>query len=151
MKQVLYVAILLSVALSTGAVAQDAPIFPKGEKSPNVHHVGNVWLHELSEPDSTFIFSISQATFDPGARLDWHTHPGGQILLISEGTGYYQEKGKIKQTVRKGDVIKCLPGVEHWHGATPKSGVTYLATSPTQKGKTIWGQRVTDQDYSSVK
>jgi len=64
-----------------------------------------------------------------------------------EGTGYYQEKGKPIQIVHKGDVIKCLPGVEHWHGATPESGFTYIATTPTQKGKTIWLKRVTDVEY----
>jgi quercetin dioxygenase-like cupin family protein len=149
MRQVLYLAILFFTALSTQAVAQDAPIFPKGEKAPNVHHTGNVWLNELSPADSVFTYSISLATFDPGARLDWHSHPGGQILLITEGTGYYQEKGKAKQTVRKGDVVKCQPGVEHWHGAVPQSGVTYLATSPSQNGKTVWLHRVTDQEYGS--
>ncbi len=139
--------ILIVAALSAQAVAQNAPIFPKGEKSPNVHHVGNVWLNELSGPDSTFTYSISVATFDPNARLDWHTHPGGQILLFTDGTGYYQERGKSRQTVRKGELVKCQPGVEHWHGATPTSGVTYLATTPTQKGRTIWLKRVTDAEY----
>ena len=143
--------ILIVAALPAQAVAQNAPIFPKGEKSPNVHHVGNVWLNELSGPDSTFTYSISVATFDLNARLDWHTHPGGQILLFTEGTGYYQEKDNPKQTVRKGDVVKCQPGVEHWHGATPTTGVTYLATSPAQKGKTIWLQKVTDKEYSGGK
>ena len=147
MKKAFHFAILLSAAAHTHALAQDAPIFPKGEKSPNVHHAGNVWLKELNEPDSIFNYSIAVATFDPGARLDWHTHPGGQILLITAGTGYYQEKGKPKETVRKGEVIKCLPGVEHWHGATPESGFTYLATTPAQKGKTIWLQKVTDEEY----
>jgi 4-carboxymuconolactone decarboxylase len=151
MKQVLFFTILLSAALSTRTVAQDAPIFPKGEKAPNVHHVGNVWLKELNETDSIFNYSISVATFDPGARLDWHAHPGGQVLLITEGTGYYQEKGRPKQTVRKGDVVKCLPGVEHWHGATPQTGITYLATTPTQKGRTIWLQKVTDAQYYDVR
>lgn len=143
--------IIVITTLSTQAVAQDAPIFPKGEKSPNVHHVGNVWLSELSGPDSTFTYSISVATFDPGARLDWHTHPGGQILLFTDGTGYYQERGKPRQTVRKGEIIKCQPGVEHWHGAVPTTGVTYLATTPTQKGRTIWLNRVTGQEYTGQK
>lgn len=149
-KQVLFT-ILFSAALLTKAVAQKATIFPKGDKAANVHHVGNVWLNELAAPDSVFQYSTSLATFDPGARLDWHQHPGGQILMITAGTGYYQEKGKPKQTVRKGDVIKCLPGVDHWHGATPKSGVTYLATSPSQKGRTIWLERVTDAEYRGTK
>lgn len=147
MKSIFYT-IVLSAALCTQAVSQDASIFPRGEKSPNVHHVGNVWLKELNHADSIFTFSISVATFDPGARLDWHVHPGGQILLITEGTGYYQEKGKLKQTVRKGDVIKCPPGVEHWHGASPGNGLTYIATSPAQKGGTKWLQKVTDEEYS---
>jgi len=148
MKQIVYLSVLLSAALSE-VVAQDATTFPKGEKAANVHHVGNVWLNELSPADSVFTYSISLATFDAGARLDWHSHPGGQILLFTEGTGYYQEKGKPKQTVRKGDVVKCPPGVEHWHGATSQSSVSYLATSPAQNGKTIWLKRVTDQEYGS--
>ena len=149
MKHILSFLIFISIAGSLPTLAQNAPIFPKGEKAANVHHVGNVWLNELSAADSTFTYSTAQATFDPDARLDWHKHPGGQILLITDGIGYYQEKGKPKQTIRKGDVIKCLPGVEHWHGATPQSGVTYLATSPAQNGKTVWLQRVTDQEYNS--
>src|SRR5205085_8067380 len=107
------------------------------------------YLTELNGADSVFNFSTAQAVFEAGARLDWHQHPGGQILLITDGVGFYQEKGKPKQTVRKGDIVKCQPGIEHWHGATPESGVTYIATSPAQRGKTIWLQRVTDQEYGS--
>ncbi|WP_276504544.1 DUF4440 domain-containing protein [Terrimonas pollutisoli] len=148
MKQVLYFTILLSAALSTTAVAQDASIFPKGEKAANVHHTGNVWLYELVKADNILDCHVSVATFDANARLNWHTHPGGQILLITEGTGYYQEKGKPKQIVSKGSVIKCLPGVEHWHGASSESGFTYIAVNTNnEKGKTIWGQKVSDEQY----
>lgn len=148
MKRLLSIAILLSVGFAN-AIAQDATIFPRGEKAANVHHVGNVWLVELAEADSTFSYSTAQASFDAGARLDWHQHPGGQILLITDGVGYYQEKGKPKFIVRKGDVVKCPAGLPHWHGATQNSGVTYLATSPVQKGKTVWLQRVTDQEWEA--
>ncbi|WGQ09887.1 cupin domain-containing protein [Pedobacter gandavensis] len=151
MKKALYIPILLFVGLAKPVLAQESPLFPKGEKSPNVHHVGNVWLTELNAPDSVFAYGTSVAIFDPGARLDWHSHPGGQILIITEGVGYYQEKGKPKQIVKRGEVVKCQPGVEHWHGATPESGVTYIATSPSQKGKTIWLERVTDQEYKGKK
>ncbi|MFD2570517.1 cupin domain-containing protein [Spirosoma soli] len=146
MKRVLYV-ILFAAALSTQAMGQEALIFPKGEKAVTDHQVGTVWLNELSPADSTFNYNIAMATFAPGARLHWHTHPGGQILLYTDGVGYYQERGKPRQTVRKGEIIKCQPGVEHWHGATPTSGVTYIATTPTQKGRTIWFKRVTDEEY----
>lgn len=148
MKQV-FCTTLLIAAISFQLTAQDNSFFSKGEKSPNVHHVGDVWLKEIYGADSIFNSSISIATFAVGARLDWHKHPGGQILMFTEGEGYYQEKGKPKQTVHKGEMIKCLPDVEHWHGATPKSGVTYIASSPTQKGKTLWSQRVTDESYNS--
>jgi len=149
-KQILTI-IVLTIALSTQVIAQDSSIFPKGEISTTDNHTGTVWLKEINMPDSIFNYSIAVATFAPGAKLDWHIHPAGQILIITEGTGYYEEKGKPRQIVHKGDVIKCLPGVEHWHGATPDSGFTYLATTPAQKGKTIWLKRVTDEEYKSVK
>ena len=84
--------------------------FPKGELSTAKNHTGNIWLNELNVGDSTFDPSIALATYDAGAKLDWHIHPGGQVLLITEGTGYYQEKGKPIQIVHKGDVIKCAAG-----------------------------------------
>ena len=145
MKKAFQFAILLSVALSVQVSAQDAPIFPKGEKGPNVHHVGDVWLHHLSNADTIFKYNIAVATFAPGARLDWHIHPGGQQLLITAGTGYYQERNKPLETVHKGDVVKCQPGVEHWHGATPDNGFTYLAVTAPQPTK--WLERVSDEAY----
>jgi len=150
MKTIFYT-ICLCLTLSASAAAQEGAIFSKGEKAVNVHHVGSVWLKELNVADSIFNYSTAVAIFDANARLDWHKHPGGQILLIIEGTGYYQEKGKPRQTVKKGDVIKCLPDVEHWHGATATSGFTYIATTPTEKGKTIWLQKVTDAEYGISK
>lgn len=149
LKKALYLTILLSAVLFGQALAQEGPLFPKkGEKAANVHHVGNVWLEELNMPDSIFTYGTSVAIFDPGARLDWHMHPGGQILIITDGIGYYQERGKAKQIVHRGQVVKCLPGVEHWHGAAPDTGVTYVATSPAQNGKTVWLERVKDEDYT---
>ena len=143
MKQAFYSTILFFSALSFQAVAQDGSIFPKGEKAANVHHVGDVWLSHVSNADSTFQYNIAEATFAPGARLDWHVHPGGQHLLITDGAGYYQERNKPLETVHKGEVVKCQPGVEHWHGATPDEGMTYIAV--TSGPPTIWLERVTDE------
>lgn len=148
MKRLFYTGFVLFAACSD-IIAQDVTIFPKGEKAPNVNHVGVVWRSQLIPSDSVFSFGISEVAYESGARLNWHRHPAGQILLITNGTGYYQEKGKPKQTVRKGDIIKCQPGVEHWHGATPQSGVTYTATTPAQKGATVWLHAVTDKEYGS--
>jgi quercetin dioxygenase-like cupin family protein len=136
--------------LQSQAQTEDT-VFPKGELSTVKNHSGNIWLKELNVGDSTFDPSIAVATYDAGAKLDWHIHPGGQVLLITEGTGYYQEQGKPVQIVHRGDVIKCQPGVEHWHGASPNSGFAYIAVTPTQKGKTIWLKPVSDKDYGGVK
>lgn len=144
--------ILLSAVFFTSAMAQDSSIFPKGEIGKNTNnYAGTIWLNELSKPDSILKFVVAQAVYAPGSKLDWHIHPGGQILLITDGTGYYQEKGKPIQIVHKGDVIKCAPGIEHWHAAAPNSEFAYVAISPSEKGKTIWLQRVTDAEYNSIK
>lgn len=148
MKKVIYLTILLFAVVSTQVTAQEEGIFPLGEKAKNVNHTGDVWLSELNKPDNTINSQISLAVFAPNAKLNWHTHSGGQILLITDGTGYYQEKGKPLQIVHKGDVIKCLPDVEHWHGSTPTSGVSYLAISP--KSKTTWLHPVTGEEYQKL-
>ena len=148
MRRVWYPTLLLLAAVSTQAVAQEAPLFPLGDKAPNVHHTGDVWLNHLSDADSTFDFNVVVATFAAGAKLDWHMHPAGQQLFITEGTGLYQERGEPVQVVREGDVIKCPPGVEHWHAATPETGVTYLAITgdePTQ-----WLESVTEAAFNSA-
>jgi quercetin dioxygenase-like cupin family protein len=148
--QVIVFALSLSFILQCQAQTAD-PVFPKGELSTANNHTGKIWLKELVVGDVTFDPGIAVATYDTGAKLDWHIHPGGQVLLITEGTGYYQERGKPARVVHKGDVIKCLPGVEHWHAASPTSGFAYIAVTPTQKGKTIWLEPVSDKDYNSVK
>ncbi|NCD72072.1 cupin domain-containing protein [Mucilaginibacter agri] len=148
MKKIWLITLALSAGFSIRAAAQNTAIFPKGEISTTNNHTGTVWLTELNKPDSVIDVAIATATFAPGAKLDWHIHPAGQILMITDGTGYYQEKGKPIQVVHKGDVIKCAPGIAHWHGASPQSSFTYIAVSTNSKNnKTIWLQRLTDAEY----
>ncbi len=136
--------------MASQGFAQSRDIFPRGGISKTDNHTGTIWLNELSMPDSTFNYSVAVATYGKAAKLDWHIHPAGQILMITDGTGYYQEKGKPAQMVHKGDVVKCLPGVSHWHGAAPNTAFAYVAVTPAQKGKTIWLQRVTEAEYKSA-
>jgi len=143
-------AMILVFIFQSQAQTGDA-IFPKGKLTTDEHHTGSIWLRELNAGDSTFDPNIAVATYDAGAKLNWHTHPGGQVLLITEGTGYYQERGKPVRIVHKGDAIKCLPGVEHWHGASRESGFAYIAVTPTHEGKTVWLEPVSDKDYSNLK
>ena len=126
------------------------PIFPKGEKAPADYFTGTAWVQLLVPNDNTFNCQIGNVVFEPGARNNWHTHPGGQILIVTEGTGYYQEKGKPIQLLRKGDVVNILPDVVHWHGASHDSEFTHIAINiNTQKGIVEWLERVTDGEYNS--
>jgi quercetin dioxygenase-like cupin family protein len=126
------------------------PIFEKGEKAPADYFTGMAWVKMLVPNDSNLHCQIGNVTFEPGARNNWHTHPGGQILLVTHGTGYYQEKGKPIQLLVKGDVVTIPPDIEHWHGASPESELTHIAINPnTQKGIVNWLDRVTDDEYNS--
>ncbi len=146
----IYLALALGPAMvSQPVVAQDAYAFHRGEVFPPPRDQPAAWLMELHKADALLGSNIAVATFLPNTKLAWHHHPGGQILIITDGVGYYQEKGQARQVVREGDVIKCLPGVEHWHGAAVESAVTYVAISPAQKGPTVWAQAVTDEEYRS--
>lgn len=130
----------------------DSVIFPKGVKIPNDNFIGAAYLEMLVPNDDTFNCPIGNVTFEPGARNSWHKHAGGQILLVTGGKGYYQEEGKPVQLLHEGDVIKILPDVKHWHGATPDSWFTHIAISTNvQKGDTEWLEPVTDEEYNNLK
>ncbi|MET8982630.1 cupin domain-containing protein [Streptomyces sp. NPDC004539] len=90
----------------------------------------------------------SDVRFSAGARTAWHTHPDGQRLLITKGTGWVQEWGKKRITVHKGDVVWFAPGVKHWHGATKDSAMAHIAITYAVDGVTAdWLEHVTDDQY----
>lgn len=127
-------------------------IFPKGEKGPEENFTGNAWNSPLVANDSVYNTVIGNVYFEPGARSNWHTHPSGQILIITDGVGYHQIKGEPIQTIKKGDVVKCPPNVEHWHGASQDTGMQQLYILPkTENGIVTWLQKVTDEEYSNTK
>jgi 4-carboxymuconolactone decarboxylase len=133
----------------TGTTEMAEAIFPKGEKITNDHFKGNAWLETLVANDDIFHTQVGNVTFEPGARTNWHVHPGGQILLAIGGTGYYQEKGSDKRILRKGDVVKCPPNVAHWHGASADNEFIQIAITPPDKGPTVWLEPVSDEVYNS--
>ena len=127
------------------------PLFPKGTVITSNNFSGTVWLQMFVSNDTTYNASIGNVTFEPKARTNWHKHPGGQILLVTEGIGWYQEKGKTAQRIQKGDVVKIPPDAEHWHGASSESGLTHIAISlSTDKGGAVWLQPVTDEEYNNI-
>ena len=90
---------------------------------------------------------MGNVTFAPGARTNWHYHPAGQILMVTGGLGYYQEKGSPKRLLRKGDVVKCPPNILHWHGASRDQEFIQIAISNIQNGPVVWLDPVTDEVY----
>jgi quercetin dioxygenase-like cupin family protein len=130
----------------------ESAIFPKGEKIANDYFVGTAWLEMLVSNDSTFNCPIGNVTFEPGARNNWHKHPGGQILLVTGGKGCFQEEGKPVQVIREGDVVEIHPNVKHWHGATPDNWLVQISISPnSQKGDAEWLEPITDEEYNNLK
>lgn len=123
-------------------------IFPKGEKITNNNFVGNAWLQQMILPDSLNPTQVGSVTFEPGARTNWHSHPGGQILLITGGTGYYQEKGSPKRIIKKGDIMKCPLNVPHWHGASKNDELIQIAITNMQNGPTEWMESVSEEEYN---
>ena len=155
-----YIITIASVALLTtscmeknkkeAAANEVGAIFPKGEKGPADHFTGNAWNTPLVADDSAYNTVIGNVYFEPGARSNWHIHPASQILVITDGVGYHQIKGQPRQTIRRGDVVKCPANVEHWHGASPDTGMQQLYILPkTEKGIVTWLQKVTDEEYNN--
>ena len=87
-------------------------------------------------------------TFEPGARSAWHTHPLGQVLIVTAGTGWTQCEGEPIVEIHAGDIVVCPPGHRHWHGATPTSAMTHIAIQEAKDGKVVeWMEQVTDEEY----
>jgi quercetin dioxygenase-like cupin family protein len=136
---------------STATDSAQEPIFPRGEKGPPSNFTGNAYNTPLVPNDSTYHTLVGNVYFEKGARSNWHVHPAGQILIILDGEGYHQMEGGPRQSMKKGDVVKCPPNVKHWHGASEKGSLTQMYILPnTQKGIVTWMEPVTDEQYTSM-
>jgi len=90
----------------------------------------------------------ASVTFEPGARTAWHTHPLGQTLIVTAGSGRAQRWGGPVEEIRPGDVVWIPPGEKHWHGAAPTTAMTHLAIQEQVDGKAVdWMERVSDEQY----
>ena len=135
-------------AQGNNADLQKGSVFPRGEKIRNNNFKGTAFLKMLMDADSLNPTTVGNVIFEPGARTKWHTHPGGQILLVLDGVGYYQEKGQAKKILRRGDVVKCPANVPHWHGASTSAAFVQVAITNRHLGETVWLQEVTDEEYA---
>lgn len=128
-------------------------LFPQGD--PNTvagqYFSGASYLCPLSDMG----VSVSNVTFEPGCRNNWHIHKaskgGGQILLCTDGRGWYQEWGQEARELHPGDVVTIPAGVKHWHGAAQDSWFSHVAVEVPGEGTgSEWLEPVADRDYSKL-
>jgi quercetin dioxygenase-like cupin family protein len=117
-------------------------------EAPSEYFTGPVRIDPLfgaHEPARATGISV---TFEPGARTAWHTHPLGQILIVTAGCGYVQRWNGPIEKIYPGDVIWCPPGEKHWHGAAPNTAMTHIALQEQADGKYVdWLEKVSDTQY----
>lgn len=125
-------------------------IFPLGEKNVAYadYFIGQSYLAPLATD-----VHISNVTFEPGCRNNWHIHNGGgQILLVTAGRGWYQEWGSAPRALSPGDVVEIPVGVKHWHGAAADSWFAHIAIAvPAENASTTWLEIVDDEQYAALK
>ena len=123
------------------------PVMGLGNKIEGVNFTGDAWLNTLSA-ESNYDCQVYNVTFAPTVRNSWHSHAVGQILLCTEGVGYYQERGKPAQRLEVGAVVNIPANVEHWHGAAPDSQFTHIGITPkVSENSAEWLEPVSDEEY----
>jgi quercetin dioxygenase-like cupin family protein len=120
---------------------------PSG-KGAAEYFTGAVRIDPLFEPQNPARTFGASVTFEPGARTAWHTHPLGQILIVTAGCGLAQRWGGPIEEILSGDVIWFPPGEKHWHGATATTAMTHIAILEQLDGKSAdWMEKVSDEQY----
>ena len=154
---------ILSPTMNTAAAqsstsASSPQIVLTPESSQKVIHgapdrfTGAVRVQSLIDAKDEARSTGGQVTFQPGARSAWHTHPLGQILIVTDGVGWFQQWSGPVRVMGKGDVIWIPAGVKHWHGATPTTSVTHIAIQEDRDGRNVdWLEKVSDDQYRLLK
>ena len=146
---------VIALLAAASANAQTLVISRSGTRpvrpAPSQNFTGSVQVEMLFEAVDPSHASGGSVTFEPGARTAWHSHPRGQILIITSGTGRVQRWGGPVEEVRAGDVVRIPAGQKHWHGASPRASMTHLAISEHRDGSTVqWMEKVSDEQYNGV-
>ena len=120
------------------------------KRGPAENFSGTAWVTMLAGENSTDC-TVADVVFEPGCRNSWHSHPAGQLLVVTTGRGYYQEKGQPARLLRVGDAVSIAPSVVHWHGATADSLFSHLAINPNvSQGVADWLAPVTNEEYQAA-
>ncbi len=144
----------VSTALLTVLVLQTLVITRDGSRAtqpgPETNFTGDVRVERLFDAVDPSHSGGAFVTFAPRARTAWHSHPGGQILIVTSGTGRVQVWGEPIQEIRDGDVVTIPAGVKHWHGAAPQAPMTHLGITEVRDGSSVqWMEKVNDEQYGA--
>jgi len=119
-------------------------------KAPAEYFTGSVRIDPLFDATEPSRTSGASVTFEPGARTSWHTHPLGQILIVTAGVGRVQRWGGPIEEIRQGDVVRIPAGLKHWHGASPNTAMTHIAIVERLNGKAVdWLEKASDAQYAA--
>ncbi|MEB6378994.1 cupin domain-containing protein [Leclercia adecarboxylata] len=154
MKRMTRSAALALAVISGSAAADDRPITvtPAGS-APSVtgaaeNFTGHVIVDLLTPSSLVTPAATGQVTFAPGARTAWHSHPAGQMLIVTAGKGWVEKEGEPKHVIAAGDTVWIPAGVKHWHGATDTTGMSHIAVTYIRDGKNAeWFEPVSDEQY----
>jgi len=117
-------------------------------KGPEEWFTGAVRIDPLFQSESPARAACAMVTFEPGTRTAWHTHPLGQILIVTVGCGRAQREGGPLEEIRPGDVVWFAPNEKHWHGAAPTTAMTHIAIQEALNRKMVeWMEKVSDEQY----
>lgn len=119
-------------------------------EGPSDWFTGQVRIDPLFQTEDPARSAGAGVTFEPGARTAWHTHPLGQTLIITSGSGRVQREDGPIEEVNPGDVVWFPPGEKHWHGAAPEKAMTHIAIQEEKDGKAVdWLEKVSDEQYNA--
>ena len=111
---------------------------------------GTVRVDPLFVAPAPGTVSGALVTFEPGARTDWHTHPAGQMLVVTAGCGRVQQEGHAMQEIRPGDVVTIPANSRHWHGAAPTTAMSHIAVQEQRDGSAVtWMEKVSEAQYGA--
>jgi 4-carboxymuconolactone decarboxylase len=157
MKQIAIALVALALAWAAAAQAQTtrelvitrAAMRPS-RVAPAENFTGAVRVQPLFDTTAMTRAYGASVSFEAGARSAWHTHPRGQVLIVTEGVGRVQRWGGPVEEIRPGDVVRIPPGVKHWHGAAPTTAMSHVAIVEHLDGKnTDWMEKVSDAQYNA--
>jgi len=147
--------VALALAWATPARAQDAGglVITRAASRPSrvapaQNFTGTARVQPLFDTTAATRAYGASVAFEAGARTAWHTHPRGQVLIVTEGVGRVQRWGAPAEEIRPGDVVRIPPGVKHWHGAAPTTAMSHLAVTGSVDGRNVdWMEKVSDEQY----